>query len=88
MSQSKLSSIYEAILNVGSGMIIAFCVTQTLAPGLGIDLPYRANMILTSILTVVSVLRGYMWRRYFNSRVQLRAGWKEAAIRGIEDEKD
>ena len=86
MTQSKLSSICEAVLNVGSGMIIAFCVTQTLAPGLGINLPYKANMILTSILTVVSVLRGYMWRRWFNSRAVIRKGWEEAAKKGLEDD--
>ena len=71
--QSRRHSALEAVLNVGSGMIIAFTVTQIMSwmshfvPGLNIHLSVGSNLLLTVILTVVSVSRGYLWRRYFNN---------------------
>lgn len=64
--QKKHVSLIEAILNVASGMIIAFTVTQVLSPSLGFDISPIQNMTLTCILTVVSILRTYIWRRIFN----------------------
>ncbi len=65
--QSKFYSILEAILNITSGMVIAFSVTQFLAvPILGIEISLIQNAALTAVLTVVSVLRSYLWRRAFN----------------------
>lgn len=66
--QTRRQSMTEAVVNVGSGMIIAFVTTQLLSPILGIKISYHANIILTIILTCVSVGRGYFWRRYFNNR--------------------
>lgn len=66
MKQSKKHSLVEAFVNVGSGMVIAFSTTQLLAPILGITISLHANGILTIILTTVSIIRSYCWRRAFN----------------------
>lgn len=76
MNQSKLESIIEQIVNVSSGMFIAYFTMQLfLAPMLGIHISPHENIIVTLVLTVVSVLRGYMWRRFFNRKL-----YKEWAI--------
>lgn len=66
--QSKKSSMIEAIVNVFSGAVIAFTITEVSAPYLGIEITGTANLKLTIILTIVSVIRGYLWRRFFNRR--------------------
>lgn len=70
MEQTKLESAIEQVVNVGSGMIIAFAVMELfLAPILGIGITPIQNVWVTLILTVVSVLRGYLWRRFFARRL-------------------
>lgn len=65
--QSKRGSLIEQVCNVGSGFFVAFLVWQCIAaPLYGIDLSLRNNLGITLIFTVVSILRGYVWRRVFN----------------------
>ena len=68
--QSRIESIIEQITNVGSGMIIAYCVMQfILIPAFDINLSATENIKVTVILTFVSVIRGYMWRRFFDVKL-------------------
>lgn len=68
--QTKLESFIEQCCNVGSGMIIAYGVMElVLAPWLGIGITPMQNIWVTLVLTVVSVLRGYVWRRVFNRKL-------------------
>lgn len=70
MEQTKLESAIEQMVNVGSGMVIAFAVMELiLAPVLGIGITPLQNVWTTIVLTVVSVLRGYAWRRFFARRL-------------------
>jgi hypothetical protein len=70
MNQTKLESLFESVINVGSGFILAFIIWQTIAPiFLGYEITYAENFVLTSIFTVVSVARGYIWRRFFNAGI-------------------
>ena len=65
--QTHRQSLFETVVNIASGMVIAFCITQAyqaLVPG--VSIPLGQNVILTVILTTVSVLRSYCWRRFFN----------------------
>ncbi len=67
--QSKTVSAVEAFLNIGSGFLISMVVWQTIAnPLFGYDVSLIENFGLTSIFTVVSVIRSYLWRRWFNKR--------------------
>lgn len=70
MEQSKIESLVEQLVNIGSGMIIAFAVMElVLAPILGIGITPMQNVWTTIVLTVVSVIRSYFWRRFFNKRL-------------------
>ena len=68
MQQSKLTSMVEICLNVGSGFLFAFVVWHFVAMWYDIDMPLDRNFQITLIFTVVSLVRGYIWRRIFNRR--------------------
>ena len=80
--QSKRHSVFEALLNVFTGMVVGFSLSQTAAwlepeiqkyiwSGFVWHLSTGSNVVMTSILTVFSIARSYIWRRIFN-RAQLR----------------
>lgn len=67
-------------MNVASGMIIAFTLSQLahifepeiqqyIWSGFEWKISAGSNVIMTVIFTVVSVCRGYAWRRHFNKKV-------------------
>ena len=59
----------EAVLNVGSGFLLAMLIWQLIAnPLYGYDVTLLENLGLTSIFTGVSLIRSYLWRRFFNKR--------------------
>ena len=77
MSQSRKHSMFEAILNVFSGMVLAFSISQLFCyferdiqmyiySDFHWQVAAMSNVIVTCILTVVSMVRGYFWRRLFN----------------------
>ena len=65
--QSKRESLIEIGLNVGSGFLIAWVMTITVLPLFGLNATINESFQITLIFTLVSVLRGYLWRRYFNN---------------------
>lgn len=68
--QTKTSSMVESLLNVGSGFIISLLVwSWVIVPVYNLDVDTNQNLEITFIFTVVSVIRGYFWRRYFNRLV-------------------
>lgn len=78
--QSKRHSLLESLLNVFSGMFIGFAVSQLahvyqaeirtyIWPGFTWNISITSNIFMTTVLTVISVTRGYIWRRIFNQRI-------------------
>ncbi len=68
--QSRLGSITEAVLNVGSGFLLSMGVWQLLAEPLwGYEARIGTTIQITTLFTVTSVIRGYMWRRFFEGRI-------------------
>jgi len=57
----------ETALNVGSGFLIAWVMTITVLPLFGLNTTINESFQITVIFTFVSILRGYLWRRYFNN---------------------
>lgn len=65
-TQSKLGSAVEAVINIGSGFFLSMLVWQLIAnPVFGYEVTFTQNLGLTSIFTVVSLIRSYLWRRFF-----------------------
>lgn len=71
--QSRLSSGLEATLNTASGFVISWMVwTFVVAPFYGLPFHAGQSFAITCIFTVTSLLRSYLWRRYFNGRITNR----------------
>lgn len=65
--QSRAASALEAVLNVGSGFVLALLLWQlVVAPLWGYEVTMLDNLGITTIFTAASVARSYVWRRYFN----------------------
>ena len=71
--QSRLESAVEAVLNVGSGFVVAMVLWQfVVAPLWGYEVTLLDNLGLTAIFTTISVVRSYVWRRFFERRIRRR----------------
>lgn len=68
--QSRFESAIESVLNVGSGFILAMLIWQLIAnPLYGYKITLLDNLGLTAIFTTISVVRGFLWRRFFEGRI-------------------
>jgi hypothetical protein len=68
MSQTRLSSFIEAIINVAIGFAINFTANMFIFPLFGFHITPGANLLMGLIYTVISVVRSYAVRRWFNAR--------------------
>ena len=66
--QSKKHSFIESLLNTVVGFLISLLVQLIIYPILNIPVTIFQNIIITSVFTIVSIIRGYIIRRYFNSK--------------------
>ena len=64
--QSKRNSVIESITNTMSGFIVSLVVQLAIYPALNIEVSINENIIITTVFTVISILRGYLVRRLFN----------------------
>jgi len=66
LKQSKWDSFIEQILNIGSGLFLSALVVQPILFSLyDIQTSAFVNIQLALVFTIVSVGRGYLWRRFF-----------------------
>jgi hypothetical protein len=71
--QTRKGSLIEASINIGSGFFLSFLLWQFVAaPLFGYEVTFLDNLGLTSIFTVASIIRSYVWRRVFNHLVHVR----------------
>lgn len=68
--QSKKHSLIEAVTNHILGLIVGFSVQLTLFPLLGIPVSFGQNVIIISVFFTVSIIRGYLVRRWFNKKMK------------------
>jgi hypothetical protein len=64
--QSKKHSVYESIANVLIGLLISIITQMILYPILGIPVSFNQNLMITGVFFIVSFIRGYLIRRFFN----------------------
>lgn len=72
MSQSKFGSLLEAISNTVLGYVIAITVMTWLYKVYDVPITPSQVVQITAIMTVVSILRGYLLRRMYNAWPRLR----------------
>jgi hypothetical protein len=65
--QTKLESFIEAIVNTLIGFIITFISSYPIYKLCGVEVIGGQMLSVTLIFTAISVLRGYIIRRFFNN---------------------
>jgi hypothetical protein len=76
MAQTKLGSFVEAWANIIVGFTINWSANMIVLPWFGFKLSGGTAFEIGLIFTVISLVRSYILRRYFNG---LRFGNKEVA---------
>lgn len=66
MTQSRLGSVAEAVVNVVVGFGVNFTANLLLFPLFGWEMSPSQNLSLGVIYTVISVVRSFALRRLFN----------------------
>lgn len=80
MNQTRLGSLIEAIINVIIGFSINFGANMLIFPMFGFHITPGANFALGLIYTVISVVRSYCVRRWFNAKLHQMASAAAAAM--------
>lgn len=73
MEQSKLESGIESLVNQFSGILLAFLTWRFIVIPVW-DMPdpgFVQNVGITLVFTTISIVRGYLWRRFFNKGLHI-----------------
>ncbi|MES2348465.1 MAG: hypothetical protein V4641_12960 [Pseudomonadota bacterium] len=73
MTQTRLGSFIEACINVVIGFTINFTANMLIFPFFGFHITLSDNFLLGLIYTVISIVRSYVIRRWFNARLHAAA---------------
>lgn len=65
--QSRSASLFETLTSTVMGFILSVAVQRALFPAMGHDFAFAENMVVASVFTAISILRGYTVRRVFNT---------------------
>jgi hypothetical protein len=79
MQQTKLGSLIESVMNTTIGYAIAIVTQIIIFPIFGIYVPFKTNLWICFWFTVISLVRGYIIRRWFNAKLH-KAAQKLAEI--------
>lgn len=69
MTQTRLGSLYEALINIVIGFSINFAANMLIFPLFGFHISAGSNFALGCIYTGISLVRSYVIRRWFNARL-------------------
>lgn len=69
IQQSRMGSFVEAMANVVVGFAINYLANLLILPMFGFHISLAANFWMGCIYTLVSVVRSYAIRRWFNGRL-------------------
>jgi membrane protein implicated in regulation of membrane protease activity len=79
MSQTKKASFMEAVMNTVVGYGLSVLTYQLVMPILGYNTSLKENVILVAVLSVVSIIRNYLIRRFFAKRENENEHGKQAS---------
>ena len=63
-----MSDVFESVIDVGSGFILAILIQMFIFPLFDLYPSILDSMGIALIFTVVSMTRSALWRRYFRKR--------------------
>jgi hypothetical protein len=70
MNQTRLGSLIETVANTAIGFCVAIASQLLVFPLFGIHVPFSANLGIGAWFTAISIVRGYVLRRWFNARLR------------------
>jgi len=65
--QTRLMSLVETMTNVAAGLVISFLSQIVIFKIYNVSLSTQQNVEITLYFTIISILRSYALRRFFNS---------------------
>lgn len=74
MSQTRLGSLVEALINTLIGFGVSFLSALIIYPLMGIEVSLGQNLFLMVYFTIISIARSYTLRRWFNARLHRALG--------------
>lgn len=66
--QTKFQSFIESTVNILIGYFTALFSQFLIFPLFNIDIPIQDNLLIGLYFTLISLVRSYLIRRYFNNR--------------------
>ena len=66
--QSKKQSLIESLTSTTIGIIIGVVLNLTILPIFGYPVSWSDSLWISVIFTIVSIIRSYVIRRFFNSK--------------------
>lgn len=69
--QTKKQSFLESVTQTVIGLLTSIIIQLFLYPAMGIPVTFFQNIIITLVFFIVSILRGYVIRRYFTKKSKL-----------------
>lgn len=64
--QTRIQSAVESVANVVVGYGVALASQLLVFPMFGIHIPFSSNLAIGAWFTVISLVRSYVLRRWFN----------------------
>jgi hypothetical protein len=66
--QTRLESLIESLTNILIGYGVAFASQLVIFPYFDIHIPFTTNLWIGAWFTLVSLIRSYVLRRWFNAK--------------------
>lgn len=73
MNQSRLESLIESVMNIAIGYGVALASQLLIFPLFDIHVSLTTNLWIGAWFTVISLVRSYVIRRWFNRRLHRAA---------------
>lgn len=67
--QTRTQSLVESITNIIIGYTVAIASQLIIFPMFDISIPLGDNLLIGAYFTIISLVRSYIVRRYFNRKV-------------------
>ena len=68
--QTKIQSLIESFINILIGYITAILSQLLIFPLFNINITIQDNLLIGLYFTVISLVRSYLIRRYFNKKLK------------------
>jgi len=80
MNQTRIGSLIEVGINIAIGFAINWIANMVVLPLYGFRINGGQAFTMGLIFTLISVVRSYIIRRYFNARLRASAQWMEKKV--------